>query len=88
MHPVSAIESKTSQTRSMRGGAYHPTTQIYNRINTKGGVGGFEKLSGTFERPAAACTLAAVARTCHSVQRVALHDISLSRKKLLDVLDA
>ena len=48
----------------------------------------FEKLSGTFERPAAACTLAAVARTCHSVQQVALHDISLSRKKLLTVLDA
>ena len=88
MHPVSAIESKTSQTRSMRGGAYHPTTQIYKQIDTKGGVGGCEKLSGILERPAATCTLAAVARTCHSVQHVALHDISLSRKKLLTVLDA
>ena len=33
MQPVSSIESKTSQTRSMRGGANHPTTQIYRIYN-------------------------------------------------------
>ena len=86
MQPVSAIESKTSPTRSMRGGAYHPTTQVYITDKYTGRCGRVRKAEGIFERPAAACTLAAVARTCHSVQQVALHDISLSRKKLfLDV---